>query len=115
MTKRPLGLTKLLSDLIDYVDKDTMALLNYLILDKDEVDLMAFIQSHLSEGNNKIKEAILRVKHAADIDQNLKTMAESFKIFMQYQAAACYEDYRLLSIEIVNKICKDKIEIKEKK
>jgi hypothetical protein len=48
MTKRPLGLTKLLSDLIDYVDKDTMALLNYLILDKDEVDLKVFIQSHLS-------------------------------------------------------------------
>jgi hypothetical protein len=49
-----------------------MALLNHLILDKEEVDLKAFIGSHLSDGNDKIKENILRVKHAAAIDQNLK-------------------------------------------
>jgi hypothetical protein len=68
MTKRPLYLTKLLSDLTEYLDEETMALLNHLILDKEEVDIPAFIDSHLSDGHDKIKPDILRVKLAVGID-----------------------------------------------
>jgi hypothetical protein len=64
MTKNAISLSKLIGDLEDYLDEQTMALLKNLIFDIGDMDIRGFIETYLSDGIMKIQDDILQV-HAA--------------------------------------------------
>jgi serine/threonine protein kinase len=82
MAKNPIILSKLIGDLEDYLDEQTMALLKDLIFDVGDMDKKGFIETHLSDGIMKIQDDILKVHAAVQCDQSLKRLTENFQIFM---------------------------------
>lgn len=82
MSRETTGISKLLHDLEDYLDPKTMALLNYLIRDHEEVDLQKYIASTLDDDKDQIKENVLRVREAIATDSSLKKADQCFWIFM---------------------------------
>jgi hypothetical protein len=54
--------------------------------------------------HDEIQENVLRVRAAVNIDASLKKMEQCFQIYMQYNSASCFRDYKIMKTGINTKI-----------
>jgi hypothetical protein len=97
-------LKKLFEDICPYLKETTQTLLSYLIFEKGEINLQAYMDSISENHGQMISDQILRIEAVFEEDSYLMGWQKNFQNLIDEDAAKIYEKFLIKKADIKHNV-----------